>query len=547
MAPGRVASMLRRCLKTWAHCDLLGLEKKEEKAVAHAGGIVAGWKSAAKEMVKGWLAEEPGESLQRLDGIQSLVDEVVEVVEDACFEAVSELLGVRAEAAAGRCRTCGLRCERERKVVRVRTRRRPVQMEVWRYRCRTCRTNRSPVREWLGLKAGMTTGGLDRALTALSTELSFGQAAAQMLEQHGHEVDRTLVERRTYAVGQDAVEYLQERRATRKDAFVNAPGRQGGTPQVLVQVDSGAVPVGKLERPPKDDNDKTQERTPVRGLVRGRRPKAKREVRVALAWQPGQMDDKIVDVHVAPHGHPEVTGDRMYCAALEAGMGASTHVHGTFDMAQWQVLQFQEQFGAQPEYSICADFFHAMEYVAGAAKGCQSDPALVPTWLAKQKQRLMQGERDAILRDLDAHECKAGSCPQTDQSECAVVAARRYLRRNGRYMDYPRYRAAQLPIGSGEVEGRIRHIVRRRLDIPGDWREENLALITALITVRQSGWWDDFWEWRDQRDRQRFRQRLRGIGLNRFYGRPKAHRLSGAASTYASNDSFSPTQGTSMI
>ena len=40
----------------------------------------------------------------------------------------------------------------------------------------------------------MTTAGLDRALTALSTELSFGAAAAQMLEQHGHEVDRTLVE-----------------------------------------------------------------------------------------------------------------------------------------------------------------------------------------------------------------------------------------------------------------------------------------------------------------------------------------------------------------
>ena len=48
----------------------------------------------------------------------------------------------------------------------------------------------------------MTTAGLDRALTALSTELSFGAAAAQMQEQHGHEVDRTLVERRTYpAIG----------------------------------------------------------------------------------------------------------------------------------------------------------------------------------------------------------------------------------------------------------------------------------------------------------------------------------------------------------
>lgn len=48
------------------------------------------------------------------------------------------------------------------------------------------------------------------------------------------------------------------------------------------------------------------------------------------------------------------------------------------------------------------------------------------------------------------------------------------------------------------------HGMRRRLDIPGDWREGNLALITALITIRESGWWDDFWQWRDERDRKRF-------------------------------------------
>src|SRR5690606_35946236 len=157
---------------------------------------------------------------------------------------------------------------------------------------------------------------------------------------HGHELDRTLVERRTYAVGRDAVTYLEERRSARKNDVMDAVGVREGTEQVLVQVDSGAVPVGQLERPERDPDDPAQELTPVRKLPKGRRPKAKREVRVVLAWQPGTVEDKVVDVHVAPHKHPEYTGDRMYCAALEAGMGGNTHVHGTFDMAQWQVLQF---------------------------------------------------------------------------------------------------------------------------------------------------------------------------------------------------------------
>ena len=375
----------------------------------------------------------------------------------------------------------------------------------------------------------MTTGGFDQAVSALATSLSFGSAAAQMLEQHGHEVDRTLVERRTYAVGREAVKYLEGRRAARKSTVTETEGQRPGAKQLLLQVDGGGVPVGRLERPARDEADEAQELTPVRKLPKGRRPKSKREVRVVLVRKQGCVDDEVVDVHVAPHGQPEYSGDRMYCAALEAGLGDATHIHGTFDMARWQHLQFEEQFSAQPEHSICADFFHTIEYIAAAAKGCEPDTGKLPQWIDEQKRRLREGKRTDILEALGRHDCSQGNCPQTDRSECAVVAARRYLIRNGQYMDYPRFRAQGLPIGSGEVEGRIRHIVRRRLDIPGDWREDNLKLITALITIRESGWWDDFWEWRDQRDRQRFRDRLRGVGLNRFRGTKPPHRTSPAS------------------
>ena len=514
--------------------------------MAHAEDVVAEWTRTASRLVKSWLKNEPAEWIQRLDGIQSLVDEVVGVVEQAAFQAVFEVLEERALTVAGRCRVCGLKCEREKKLARVRTTRRTLTVPVWRYRCRPCRTNRSPVREWLGLESGMTTAGLDRALTALSTELSFGAAAAQMLEQHGHEVDRTLVERRTYAMGRDAEAYLEERRGKRKSEVMNAVGVRKGADQVLVQVDAGAVPVGKLERPERDENDPEQELTPVRKLPKGRRPKTKREVRVALAWQPGQVDDKVVDVHVAPHKRPEFTGNRMYCAALEAGVGDNTAVHGTFDMARWQVLQFEEQFGAQPKHSVCADFFHVVEYIASAAKGCVPDPEQVAPWIATQARRLKEGDRSSILADLRTHKCVAGACHKTDKGECTVVAAKRYLTRNGERMDYPRFIAEGLPIGSGEVEGRIRHIVRRRLDVPGDWREHNLSLITALITIRQSGWWDDFWEWREERDKKRFQLRLLGEGLNRFRGPSKPRLVTEGSESFDLEDLSPMFQGAAM-
>lgn len=489
--------------------------------MAHEEYVVAKWIESASLLFTQWLDQVPIESIQRLNGIQALVDEWLALLEGAALEAVFERLRKRAEEVAGKCPVCGLGCEREKKSVRVRTTRRTLPVEVWRYRCRVCRTNRSPVREWLGLESGMTSAGLDRALTSLSTEMSFGAAKQQMLEQHGHEVDRTLVERRTYAVGRDAVTYLEERRCARKDEVMDAVGVRKGAEQVLVQVDSGAVPVGRLLRPERDEADATQELTPVRGLPKGRRPKTNREVRVALAWQPGMVENKVVDVHIAPHKHPEFTGERMYCAALEAGMGDDTHVHGTCDMAPWQPLQFDEQFGAQPKHTLCADFYHTVEYVAGAANALQPDADKVLAWTAMQARRLKQGQRRRILADLRKHSCEDGDCPKTEQDECAVVAAIRYLTRNGRHMDYPRFIAEGLPIGSGEVEGKIRHVVRRRLDIPGDWREDNLGLLTALITIRQSGWWDDFWEWQDERDKKRFQLRLLGEGLNRFRGPAK--------------------------
>ena len=131
---------------------------------------------------------------------------------------------------------------------------------------------------------------------------------------------------------------------------------------------------------------------------------------------------------------------------------------------------------------------------------------------------LKKAKRREILTLLSEHSCSGGGCPKTDRGECAVRAARRYLKKFGNFMDYPAFLEEGLGIGSGAVEGRIRHIIRRRLDVPADWREENVHLMLALLSIRESGLWDEFWQWRDANDRRRFRGRLKGEGLNRFRG-----------------------------
>lgn len=484
--------------------------------MAHEEQLVADLITNATPLIHSYLLLQPDEQRQRLNGLQDLVDAFLRSLEPALFDVLFGWLSDRAEAAAGTCRICGKRCSQERSQVRVQTKRLPIIVEVTRYRCRKCKTDRTPVREWLGLESGMTTGGLDRALVGLSTEMSFGRAAKQMEEQHGHAVDRTLVERRTYAVGQQAVEFLEERRRMVRDEVMNSTGPREGVDRVLLQVDGGSVPIGKLNRPQPQD---TTERTPVRNLPKGNRSKTKREVRVAMAWEDGVVEAKAVDLHIAPHNHTEVSGERMYHVVQEAGAGDNTHIHLTCDMASWHRDQFEEQFSANPNRTVCADFYHALEYVSQAGRSIVADVEKRGQWIAIQASRLKCGSRDRILEALASHSCADGSCVTNDRGECGVKAARRYLTRFGEYMEYPRYLEEGLPIGSGAVEGRIRHIVRRRLDVPGDWREENLHPMLALLSIRESGLWQTFWEWLDRKDRARFRERLQGRGRNRFRGK----------------------------
>lgn len=498
--------------------------------------LVSDIMSVATPIVHQYLDRQPEERRQRLDGIDEMWTELVRLLQIEILSEMFRWLSQRAEEVAGTCRICRKRCQREVSSARVHVKSHVLSVEAVRFRCRQCKTSRNPVREWLGLQSGMTSAGFDRSVTALSTEMSFGRAAKQLKEQHGHDVDRTLIERRTYQVGQDAITYLAERRATRIEEVLDSVGMREGADRVFVQTDGGSVPVGKLDRPEHSDDT---ELTPVRRLPKGKRNKTKREVRVGVAWPDGIVENKVTDLHIAPHGHPEFSGERLYWAALEAGLGDNTHVHCTCDMGNWHVNQFEEQFSAQKKRSLCADFYHALEYISEAGRVFHQDLEAKKQWTAIQASRLKAGNRQAIVADLQSHRCCDGGCVKTDRGECAVVAARRYLKNHGQHMDYPRFIEEDLLIGSGEVEGRIRHLVRRRLDVPGDWREENLPMMLALITIRESGWWDEFWKWRDERDKAAFRRRLQGEGLNRFRGKARQRSPEyGTASERAELDDF---------
>lgn len=198
----------------------------------------------------------------------------------------------------------------------------------------------------------------------------------------------------------------------------------------------------------------------------------------------------------------------MLTTAIEAGLGDKTKIHGVFDMGKWIHKEFEAQF-SEYEHSACADIIHVTQYLIDAGRAIVRAEGAV-SWGMERKRRMLAGEYDSALQELSEHECHDG-CPKNESGKCLARCAQTYLENNAATMrDYDDFMVRNLPVGSGEAESGIRHIIKRRMAVAGAWDERNACFMLALLTVRASGWWDDFWRWREERDRHRWIQRQNG-------------------------------------
>jgi len=460
----------------------------------------------------------PDEQRLRLAGLEAVMREVVRELVQGLWSVAMAALDAEAEQEAGRC-ACGRRRERRKLSIELDVLGLKVTVPCTYFYCRHCKSGLCPARRWLGQEDGGVSLALERALTDLTSRLTFGDAVTTFEEQHGQEVDRTKAERITYRVGDDALEYLEQRRRQALGEL-EVEQRTVGVEQLQMTQDGGIVRVGKLKRPSAEDVTDETERTPVRNLPKGTREIQGREGRLVVVRKPDTLTERVVDLHIAPLKQPEVSGEHMLAAAAEAGLRDNTAIHSVSDMGPWIVGQLEQQFRGSYKLSTLADIIHVTEYLTGAGRvivGADGAEA----YGQRLKRLLLEGELEAVISELDAHRCN-GHCLTDEHGTCLVRAAYRYLDNHRRYLDYPWALERDLPIGSGEAESGIRHVLKKRMDVAGAWKEENAQRVLALITIRASGWWDDFWRWRDARDLEHWRRRQRGEEKRAFRGRPAA-------------------------
>jgi hypothetical protein len=151
-----------------------------------------------------------------------------------------------------------------------------------------------------------------------------------------------------------------------------------------------------------------------------------------------------------------------------------------------------------PEAEECLDWFHAVEklWEAGKAicRGTRRERKKLETWVAKMKKLLRAGKVHEILAELIATlEATAVTGPGNKYRREVLDRVVNHFAENASRMRYRQLRSDDLPIGSGVIEGAVRHLVGVRLDGPGmRWGRDRAEAVLHLRCVLINGQWSAF-------------------------------------------------------
>lgn len=151
-----------------------------------------------------------------------------------------------------------------------------------------------------------------------------------------------------------------------------------------------------------------------------------------------------------------------------------------------------------PDAEVCLDWFHVVEklWAAGKAicRGTRRHRARLEAWVSEQKKLLRQGHVAQVIATVDeALTATASTGPGNKYRRTVLESVRNHFVKNAARMQYAKLRRQDLDIGSGVIEGAVRHLVGVRLDGPGmRWGRDRAEAILHLRCVLINGLWQDF-------------------------------------------------------
>jgi hypothetical protein len=306
---------------------------------------------------------------------------------------------------------------------------------------------------------------LSRRIVDFSVERSFAQTEQALREHYRIDVPRYTIDKVTAQVCREA-----------KAHNSNKPETVTAAEVLVSEVDGSMLPIINTE-PPKGATNQDR---------RKHRKCHWKEIRVSTVSNP-----KLADTYYGVAlGEPLVIGFMMLECCQFRGMTPETHVHAVSDGARWIADQYELHFGTQCKFLL--DIFHACDYLAAAAQSTRMSADERKLWLGQCKESLKKSRAKEVIKALEKLN------PEwAEESDHPVAIAIKYLgkREEKGQLDYAAAIEGNLPIGSGEVESAHRHILQKRLKIPGAWwRLERAEEMAQLRALRANNRWDELWQ-----------------------------------------------------
>lgn len=329
---------------------------------------------------------------------------------------------------------------------------------------------RCPLDQHLGL-FGRFTPGLARIASRAAAQSSYDEASADLEALAGLKVGSRQLQRLCQDVGASLREKLKR---------LPAPPAVC-VPVMYVEADGTGVPMNR------------QALVGVKG--RGADGQAKtREVKTGCVFtqtglnkegEPERDEDSttwIAGIETAAEFGPKLRDE-----ARRRGIAKAARVVFLGDGAAWIWELVRNYF---PEATCILDFWHASEYLTGMAKLIHPGATTAATELYTRWRGEMARSKIADIL-IEAKACLGGEGIDTLSLEQKIS----YLENQQTRMDYAKYRAEGLFIGSGIVEAGCKKVIGARFKCSGMfWSEpgaKNLLHIrTALLSQNR---FDDFW------------------------------------------------------
>jgi hypothetical protein len=316
---------------------------------------------------------------------------------------------------------------------------------------------------------------LQRRIIDFSAERSYQQSAAALKEHYGINVPLYTIDKVTTRLAKEA-----------KHHNASAPSVIKKTALLISEVDGSMLPIVSI----KDQETKIEQ-----GISPDITDKRKlrnchwKEIRLCVTREPKSVET----YYGIALGEPHLVGCMMLESAKHKGLSEDTHVHAIADGATWIADQYEEQFGANHRFHI--DFFHLCEYLADAVNSTILNQTQRKDWLEKQKSKLRESKIEAVIETLEKLK-EVSMCAEKKKGEReAIDIALNYIKEREGQFDYKAALENELPIGSGEVESGHRHILQKRLKIPGAWwRLETAENMAQLRAMRANNRWAEFWQ-----------------------------------------------------